>query len=78
MSELEEKPKAVIVVSRHTAQEEVCQITVNAMKADREEIFNAITEAGEALILRLQANNLKMAHVMDPIPSYASPQGGSA
>ncbi len=51
------KPKAVITITRTTGTEEATQITVNANEADRETLFNAVTEAGEALRLRLISNN---------------------
>ena len=54
------KPKAIITISRPTGIEEVVQITVNAWKLDRKDIYKVITEAGEALKLRLLDNNADM------------------
>jgi len=51
------KPVAIIQVSRHTAPEESASITVNAYKLDRNDIYKAIQEAGEAMRLRLMENN---------------------
>lgn len=51
------KPKAVITISRQTGQEEGASIVVNSYSVDRNEIFKMLEEAGEALRLRLIANN---------------------
>jgi len=51
------EPKVVINIARATATEESCSITVNACKVDRNDIFKALNEAGEALRLRLIQNN---------------------
>ena len=67
------EPMAVITVSRRTAEEETAQITVNAYKLNRADIYNALAEAGEALRLRLIENNNYMANlVKDPIPAMGS------
>lgn len=51
------KPAAIINVSRRTGEEESCQVSVNAYELTREAIFNAITEAGEAMKQRMVENN---------------------
>lgn len=67
---------AVIVISRRTAEEETAQITVNASAVDRKVIFDALTEAGEALRARLVENNSYMDNlVKDRIPSMNSKAG---
>lgn len=61
---------AVIVVSRRTAEEETASITVNASAVDRKVIFDALTEAGEALRARLVENNTYLDNaVKDVIPA---------
>jgi len=52
------KPVAIIQISRLTATEENTSVTVNAFKLDRKEIHKAMSEAGEALRMRLIDNNL--------------------
>jgi len=74
----EEKPKALVTVSRPTAQEETCQVTMYIDELSQEAIYNAVTLAGEALCQRILDCNKKFAHIKDPIPTFASPKGGSA
>jgi len=52
------KPVAIIQISRLTATEENTTVTVNAYKLNRNDIFKAMSEAGEALRMRLIDNNL--------------------
>jgi len=51
------KPKAIIQVSRVTGTEETTSVTVNSFSSNKTAIYHAITEAGEALRLRLIDNN---------------------
>ena len=54
------KPKAHITISRQTGFEEACNVSINVYELDREEIFKAIQEVGEALRMRLVYNNTKI------------------
>jgi hypothetical protein len=51
------KPQAVITISRQTGFEEACSVVVNTYSADRNSLYKAISEAGEALRNRLIDNN---------------------
>ena len=73
----EEKPKALVTVSRPTAQEETCQVTMYVDTLSQEAVYHAITLAGEALCQRVADCNKKFAHIKDPIPAFVSPKGGS-
>lgn len=70
---VELKPVAIIVVSRQTAQEEAAQITVNAFSI--EDLYAAVTAAGEALRKRTEDNNLRLLTIRDPIPAMNAPGG---
>lgn len=52
------KPKAVIVVSRMTGQQEQATITVNSFEADKKSLYDALKEAADALQERLVQNNI--------------------
>ena len=51
------KPKALITVQRQTGVEEHTTVVVNASKCTKKAIYEAIVQAGDALILRLISNN---------------------
>jgi hypothetical protein len=51
------KPKAVITISRQTGFEEAASIVINAYDTDRDTLYKAVQEAGEALRKRLIENN---------------------
>ena len=59
------KPKALIVVNRQTGAEEFTSVTVNASKASKKAIYDAIIQAGEAMRLRLIENNNLAKVAMD-------------
>lgn len=75
------KPKAIIVISRQTGSEEAASVTVNAFKLDRVSIYKALTEAGEALTMRLMDHNKiaqeigKEVKVVDPTKLTSVPKG---
>lgn len=73
-SQEKKQPKAIITVTRATAQEEHCQIVLNAEEATVESLFDAVHAAGEALCKRVEECNQKQLSVQDPIPSMQAGQ----
>lgn len=52
------KPKAIIVVSRLTGQQEQASITVNSYSTDSAALYRAVKNAADALQERLVENNM--------------------
>ena len=73
------KPTAVITVNRLTSQEESVQVSVTINELTEDEIYKAVSIAGEALRRRVAFNNEHLMNniVKDPIPPMNS-KGGRA